>query len=329
MVTYVPTEALHKQSDPSRTSRRDILFAGLALSASTLSSLALPKNVATASEAWLTQRAEPVDPLVCLDFAPAAPCNAERLRAWPDEASPLRIHLSPNGTPVVRSIQDSLATPDLLRNHLGRGRPILTGAGAGVVVHANNTEHKIVLTNHHVIHKASPALDHGSLSSPIFDISAVEYRLMERLPGDTIPTPTLTLANENISNESLPSSQVELYGVAADRYKIVGTPFPIRFRIPALGETEATHVAFALRLPSGFAKRQDEFRGMSGSPVTLPGTRILVGLFCSSVSFMAEDLEVTDPKLAPKKGSRVDLLLFTGPDEIRRLVQGLIEAPNK
>jgi hypothetical protein len=44
---------------------------------------------------------------------------------------------------------------------------------------------------------------------------------------------------------------------------------------------------------------------------------------------MAEDLEVTDPKLAPKKGSRVDLLLFTGPDEIRRLVQGLIEAPNK
>gem|GEM_PF-6681419 len=305
--------------NPTQTSRRSFLHGGLALAGAGVFGGA---RGAQGADSDLVRRASPLDPLVSVDLIKvAAECEASRATQAPAGIITSRMYLAESGVPVVRSISDYLERKHGPVRALSQGRRVVSGAATRLAVGGEKDDRFVYVANHHLLHAVSRNIDPACLSNPVFDITVIESGVVGKFPGDKDDIPTTTLANSQLSNDTMLNSRVELSGVSeTGSYTFVGTPFPVRFRIGGRGEAPGRYTAFGLRLPAAFTTRRDSFLGMSGSPVTLRGTRTVVGVFSSRVTLPADDISYADIKSARPRGSTVDIMMFTGPDELRDLV---------
>ena len=306
-----------------KLTRRNFLQDALTLSGAGLFGIS---ESALGVERELSRRVRPLDPLVSLNFLRVgAECEAIRLKEWPKEAVGSMMYLAQGGKPFVRSIADYMERANTPTQVLSQGRRVYSGAGTRLAVGSPLAQRFVYVANHHLLCNIAANLDHSSLSDPIFDITTIDSRSVDQFPGDRHQILTSEIADTGVSNEVVLNSEVELCGVSeTGSYKFVGTPFPVRFRISDRGDAPGKHTAFGLRLPSDFKTQKDSFEGMSGSPVTIQGTQKVVGVFCSYIRLSADDVTSLDPKFTPLRGSNVDILIFTGPDELRNLVDTFI-----
>jgi hypothetical protein len=244
-------------------------------------------------------------------------CTAQRLDDHLKNSCAVKLFVGPEGDYLVRPIEALVSEGWAKKNHRERltrlslhgtaraGDPdIRPSVGSGVFLQTAGGAHRFY-SNDHVLCAGRWDLERRRVSHWAFDVASIDPALLRTLPVDGT-VPKATLAENQITNESLPDTRVGLYGIGADLFRFIGKPFPIPFTIPSLGASFGQRRLFGLRLPERSLHHPAEIAGMSGGPVVIDGTTSVVGL-------VVRVLQVTHGL------KNANIILFVGPDELREL----------
>ena len=171
------------------------------------------------------------------------------------------------------------------------------------------------VSNDHVIYSGRRDIEKESHSDPFSDINLLSTHFVKRPYADPHQLRPLFLAPRKITNQNLVEQTVQIIGVASDLFEFEGKPFVLPAEVTLGDGSKRQQNFFGLKVPNDFLARPMEIAGMSGSPVTLKGSREMVGVI-SRILFYQEKT----PPGAPAKYCTI--LVFAGPDELQKLVRG-------
>ena len=183
--------------------------------------------------------------------------------------------------------EDRSQKPGQLRNPVAGDPDIRPSTGSGVMLEfvVSGEKKRFVLSNDHVVTATRRELEEKRCSLHNFDVTCfpASQAIIQEHDRARIPLGAIC-ADPQISNRTLSSKKVRIFGLGADLYNFVGQPFPIRALVREEGSPPKEIELFGLRVADNFFKPIGQMGGMSGSPVMLDGTHEVVGTVCRSYS---------------------------------------------
>jgi len=213
-----------------------------------------------------------------------------------------------------RSREMARAKMPTIKNAVYSDPDIAPTASSGVLipVSVGDKTEEVLVSNEHALRAARWQLENKAVYDWHYDLAVIPAKHLLRNTDDRTLVSKGQLADTSVTNSTIFSKTVEVVGFGSDLFKFVGTPCKLPHYIgkvePFAQSHMQQHLLFVLRIPDTFVRDVAEIGGMSGSPVVLAGTRQVVGI-------------VSRVGLVTQGDESVPYLVFTGPNELRRIVE--------
>jgi hypothetical protein len=254
-------------------------------------------------------------------------CRATRFASGIPATCTTKLQIDGRGSIIINSMQflDSSGWMRGFRESSRRKMPTIANAeysdpdivstsssGVLMTVPVGNGTEDILISNEHALRAARWELETKGVYDWHYDVGVLPAKYLLRDADDRTQLPKARLADRSIANNTICSKKVEVVGFGSDLFKFVGQPFKLPYYVTE-GEigtplNERQHLFFGLRIPNGFLRDMAEIGGMSGSPVVLEGSRDVVGI-------------VTRVGVVSEGDASISYLVFTGPDQVRAIVE--------
>ena len=200
-----------------------------------------------------------------------------------------------------------------LRNPTYSDPDIRASHASGVILTLQQgaVQREVYLSNEHHLRNAAWEIEDKAVYDWHYDLGVISTKEIKTNLEDPSLPPRGRLADTSVTNGNLCSKSVEVVGFGSDLFKFVGTPFRLPYFVttpaPSVKAPDQQHLFFGIKVPGNFLRDIAEIGGMSGSPVVLNGTNEVVGTVCRAYAHRDGDKPIF-------------IIVFTGPDEVRRIV---------
>lgn len=244
-----------------------------------------------------------------LEAYPSPPMSTLTYEKAPKKDSPgLTFHVTEQGNAIVRKLSDHWDNPNETREmDWNEPRNIPDGESALIddIVKSRGSAFCVdgrfgsyIFTNWHVGDNTHQDIEEHMSCVFSADIAVVPVSSV-LTSNDGKDLPRVRLPHSSVNNKTLHILDVQMHGWGTDLYTVSGKPVPF---VMAYGKSDQWKGVemFALLVPEAEIKERYQFRGTSGSPVTIKNTGEVVGITHSA--------SVIDGKMH---------IIFSGPDHIR------------